>query len=261
MILDQLDARPVIAHRGASGEAPENTIAALSLARDQGADALEFDIRLASCGTPVLMHDAFLDRTTRWTGPVGARTAVELANCDAGHRFSSDGVEFPWRERGLGVPSLAQVLAGFPDQPLLIELKTVEVARPALQVLRRHGAEGRVMVASFIEGALLPFREEGFLTSASRRGILRLWAASKIGLTIRRKDRAYSVPERYRERIKVPTPAFVRGARRMGCPVHVWTVDDPGRARELWAIGVSGIVTNFPRRMLAARASLEPTVG
>jgi len=253
MILAQLDVRPVIAHRGASGEAPENTLPALALAIKQGADALEFDIRLAACGTPVLMHDALLDRTTSWTGPVRARTASELANCDAGHRFSADGREFPWRERGVGVPTLAQVLAEVPERPLLIELKTVEVARPALQILQKAGARPRVMVASFLEEAVRPFREQGFLTSASRRGILRLWVASKVGLAIQGKDRAYSVPERYRGRITVPTPAFVAAARRMGCPVHVWTVDEAERASQLWQIGVAGIVTNFPRRVLGAR--------
>jgi glycerophosphoryl diester phosphodiesterase len=255
MILDQLDARPVIAHRGASGQAPENTMAALRLAVDQGADALEFDLRLSACGTPMLMHDALLDRTTGWTGPVRARTAAQLANCDAGHRFSLDGRTFPWRERGLGVPSLAQVLADLPELPLMIELKTAEAAVPTLEVLRLHGAQTRVMVASFLEEALLPFRTQGLLTSASRRGILRLWVASRIGLPIRGVDRAYSVPERYQGRIPVPTPGFVRAARRMGCPVHVWTVDDPDRARALWQIGVSGIVTNYPDRILAAKGS------
>ncbi len=260
MILDQLDARPVIAHRGASGEAPENTLVALKLAIEQGAEALEFDIRLAACGTPVLLHDALLDRTTSWTGPVSAHSAAELANCDAGHRFSPDKRNFPWRARGLGVSSLAQVLAELPGVPLLIELKTVEVALPALEVLRRHGAAPRVMIASFLDAAIVPFRGQGFLTSASRRGIFRLWAGSKVGLKIPGKDQAYSVPERFKGTLPVPTPAFVRAARRLGCPVHVWTVDDPERARDLWQIGVSGIVTNFPGRILAAKPhhQLEP---
>jgi glycerophosphoryl diester phosphodiesterase len=158
------------------------------------------------------------------------------------------------------VPSLAKVLTEFPDTPLLIELKTVEVALPALQVLRRFGAQRRVMVASFLERALVPFRSAGFLTSASRLGILRLWALAKIGLTARSNDHAYSVPEHYRETITVPTPGFIRAANRADCPVHVWTVNDRGRASELWNRGVTGIITNFPAEMIAERGNPTGTV-
>lgn len=261
MILDDLDARPVIAHRGASGLAPENTLAALELAIEQGADALEFDVRLAACDTPVLAHDATLDRTTAWQGQVRRRTAADLAECDAGYWFTSDGTTYPWRGRGICVPSLAQVLARFPTTPLLIELKSVEAARPVRQVLLEHGAAGRVMVASFLDEALVPFRDGGFLTSASRRGILRLWLASWVGLVVRPEDRAYSVPERYKDRVPVPTRAFVRAARHGGCPVHVWTVNDPRRAAAYWRQGVSGIITNFPALMVAERGQTGDTPG
>jgi glycerophosphoryl diester phosphodiesterase len=262
MVLDQVGTRLVIAHRGASGHAPENTIAALRLAVDQGADAIEFDIRLSACDTPVLAHDPTLDRTTSWTGPVRSRTAVELAQCDAGHRFTPDGGSFPWRGRGLGIPSLERVLTEFPEIPLLIELKTVEVAFPALEVLRRFGAKGRVMVASFLDHALVPFRLAGFLTSASRRGIFQLWALSRIGLRAPTKDQAYSVPERYRNWITVPDQAFIRAAASGGRPVHVWTVNERGKARELWNRGVTGIITNFPAAIMEERGTLsEPLRG
>lgn len=260
MILDELRSQVVIAHRGASGDAPENTIAALQLAVDQGADAIEFDIRLSSCGTPVLVHDPSLERTTSIVGPVRARTAAELEQCDAGYRFTPDGAGYPWRGRGVGIPRLATVLTEFPDTPFLIELKTVEVALPALQVLRRFGARDRVVVASFLEQAVIPFRAAGFLTSASRRGIMRLWAFSKLGLRNRSRDNAYSVPERYRDWLTVPNPGFIRAATRAGCPVHVWTVNDTSKARELWMRGVTGIITNYPAKMIAERGSLPAPV-
>jgi glycerophosphoryl diester phosphodiesterase len=227
------------------------------LAVEQGVDAIEFDIRLSACDTPVLAHDLTLDRTTGWTGPVRSRTAVQLEQCDAGHRFTLDGATYPWRGRGVGIPSLAKVLVELPDTPLLIELKTVEVALPALEVLRRFGAKGRVMVASFLDQALVPFRLAGFPTSASRQGILRLWALSKLGLPGRPTDQAYSVPERYRDWITIPTRGFIRSAHRAGCPVHVWTVNDRRRARELWDRGVTGIITNYPAQMIAERGTDE----
>lgn len=247
------DAHLVIAHRGASGCAPENTLAALELAREQGADALEFDVRLAACGTPVLMHDPILDRTTSMRGPVAARTAAELKECDAGYFFSEDGVAFPWRGRGVQVPTLAEVLEQFPDMPLLIELKTVEAALPVRDLLRRFGAAGRVVLASFLDPALAPFRDGAHATSASRRAILQHWLGSRMGLGAMGPDPAYSVPERFRGRIAVPTPAFVRVARSAGRPVHVWTVNNVARAQDLWARGVSGIITNYPELLLRAR--------
>jgi glycerophosphoryl diester phosphodiesterase len=253
-----LSARPVIAHRGASGLAPENTLAALDLAVAQGADALEFDLRLASCGTPVVFHDASLDRTTNAAGPLGAHSASALSNLDAGCHFSPDGgATFPYRERRLGVPTLAQVLERFPDSPLLIELKTVEVAAPALEVLTRHGAADRAVVASFLDEALAPYRRVCFPTGASRRRIAWHWLRTSCRLPAGGcPDLLYAVPDRFRDRIEVPTRRFVAAARRLGRPVHVWTVNDPARAAQLWGIGVSGIITNFPALMLAERARL-----
>ena len=254
MILTELGAHPIIAHRGASGVAPENTIEAFELGLNQGADALEFDVHLAACGTPVVIHDPTLGRTTSATGPVRLRTAAELARCDAGFRFTTDGIGFPWRDRGVRVATLAEVLKRFPPVPLLIELKTVEVAEPARQVLLEHGAAGRVVLASFLHAALQPFRGGPFATSASRRSNLACWLRSWTGLRATGTDQAYSVPERFWKRIPVPTRAFIRAASRSGRPVHVWTVNDPARAAELWRNGVSGIISNFPALMVAERA-------
>lgn len=248
------DQQPVIAHRGASGFAPENTLQALELAVNQGAHAVEFDVHLSACGTPVLIHDALLDRTTSGTGKVGDHSVAELQTFDAGYRFTPDGQAFPWRERGVVIPTLSAVLERFPTTPMLIELKTVAVAEPTLRVLQNHNAADRVVLASFREAALAPFRNRPFATSASRLGILRLWIRSRLGMACTGPDRAYSVPERYRETIPVPTTAFIRAARNAGRPVHVWTVNDPGRATELWNAGVSGIITNFPSTILQAQA-------
>jgi glycerophosphoryl diester phosphodiesterase len=249
-----LSAHPVIGHRGASGGAPENTRQALELALAQGADALEFDVHLSSDGTPVLMHDPLLDRTTGASGPLRTRTAAELAALDAGYHWSSDaGASFPWRGRGLGVPSLAEVLEHFPKTPLLIELKAVEAAGPVHRVLQEHEATRRVVLASFLDAALVPFRQAGFATGASKRGNLSLWLRAKLGLGAPAgPDRLYAVPERHRNWV-VPTARFVRAARRAGRPVHVWTVNDPARAVELWRRGVSGIITDFPEVMVAVR--------
>jgi glycerophosphoryl diester phosphodiesterase len=235
-----LTARPVIAHRGASGLRPENTLAAFELARTLGADGLEFDLQLSADGVPVVHHDPTLERTTNLRGPVNHRTAAELARADAGG--------------GEHVPTLAVVLEATGDLPLLIELKTPGIAGPLVAAIRRAGAEGRVALASFHPAALAPLRGSGLPLGATRPEIARAWAAAALGWPA--GDVAwqfYAVPDRYRDRLKVPTRRFVARARRQGCPVHVWTVDEPARAVALWRDGVAGIVTNRPDLILAAR--------
>lgn len=259
LLLDP-ELHPIIGHRGAAGMAPENTLFSLELALSQGAEALEFDVHLSADGIPVVTHDPSLDRTTSSSGCVRDHTAAELAGLDAAYRFTLDeGSSFPYRGRGHGIPSLATVLARFPTVPVLLELKTLEVAGPARRVLGEYGARERVVVASFLEPALREFRREGFHTGASRRGILALWLRCKLGLQAAGPaDAVYAVPDRYRERLHVPTPAFIRAARKAGRPVHVWTVNDPRRAIELWRQGVNGIITNYPARLVAERNRLYP---
>jgi glycerophosphoryl diester phosphodiesterase len=122
--LTDLAARPVIAHRGASGYAPENTLSAFELAIAQGADALELDVRLTADGVPVVIHDATLERTTGRPAKVGDLSLDQLLEADAGERFSPDrGKTFPFRGRGLLIPTLQDVLRAFPATPLLIDLK------------------------------------------------------------------------------------------------------------------------------------------
>lgn len=257
MIADLLldpDRHPIVGHRGASGLAPENTLASFDLAREQGAEAFELDVRLSGDGIAVVCHDPTVDRTTASTGPVGARTAAALAALDAGARFTTDaGGTFPFRDRQVGIPTFAQVLDRYRDIPLLVELKEV-AAGPAVQSdIRRAGAEGRVVVASFLDAALVPFRATPFLAGASRRDIVALVGRSYLGWP--RTDRAvlYAVPVRYKDRIPVPTRRFVAAARRLGRPVHVWTVDEPAVADRLWELGAAGMITNYPARLLQAR--------
>jgi glycerophosphoryl diester phosphodiesterase len=252
-------ARPVIGHRGASAHAPENTLPAMELAVVRGAEALEFDVRLSADGVPVVCHDPTLDRTTDRAGPVAGLPWAALREADAGARFSPDGgASFPWRGRGIGIPRVEDVLGRFPTLPLLIELKTAEAALPLQRLLERHGAAGRAVVASFLDEAVRPFLAPPWLAGASRRAIAALAVRAALALPPRdRGFRLYAVPRRYKDRIPVPTRRFVRAARRLGAPVHVWTVDRPEQARALWTLGVSGIITNDPAAIRVARDGWE----
>jgi glycerophosphoryl diester phosphodiesterase len=249
-----LSSRPVIAHRGASGSAPENTLAAFDLAVRQGADAIELDVRLTSDGVPVVLHDATLDRTTASRGRLDALQFAGLREVDAGARFTPDrGRTYPFRGAGLRVPALAEVLREFPRIPILVEVKEPAAQEAVRRVILDHAAAERCLLASEHHAALALFREPRFAVAASGQEIGALYRAA----LFRRAPqvvpyRALSVPERYHG-LKVPTRRFVAMARALGCPVHVWTVNDPAAATRLWASGVAGIVTNLPDRILAAR--------
>jgi glycerophosphoryl diester phosphodiesterase len=245
--------RPVIAHRGASGSAPENTIEAFELAVQQGAEAFELDVRLTGEGVPVILHDATLDRTTDRGGPVRARSLADLREVDAGARFTLDGRTFPFRAADVRIPTLSEVLRGFPEMPLLLEVKEPAAQEAVRRVLLEERAEGRCVLASEHHAALQVFREPPFTVAASGPEIGALYRA----VLFRRVPasvpyRTLSVPVRHRG-LPVPTRGFVAAARGFGCPVHVWTVNDPATARTLWGRGVAGMVTNFPAAIRVER--------
>jgi glycerophosphoryl diester phosphodiesterase len=261
-VLLDLSARPVIAHRGASAYAPENTLPAFELAVQHGADAFELDVRLTRDGAPVVIHDDTLGRTTDLTGPVRARTLAELRGADAGRWFTLDrGRTFPFRDTGVQIPTLAEVLWTFPVMPVMIEVKEPEAQEAVRRALLEADAVERCVLASEHLGALETFREALFSCGAAGPEISALYR----GVLLRRPPREcgyrlLSVPLRWHG-LPVPTRAFVRAARALGAPVHVWTVNDAATARRLWARGVAGIVTNVPEVIRAARESAAPVPG
>lgn len=244
----------MIAHRGDRAHAPENTLRAFTQAAALGADALEFDLHLSRDGAPVVMHDPTLDRTTDATGPVRARTAAELARVDAGAKFSLDGGRStPFRGTGLYVPTLEEALAAVPELPLIIELKTVEVARPALALLERLGALHRVLIGSFLDEALQPFRDAGVPVSPGSGTLQRYYLDALLGRRAGRLPfQALCIP-RWHRVIPLPVRGYAAMMRAAGGPTHVWTVNDAAVARRLWATGVTGIITDDPAAMLKAR--------
>lgn len=238
-------ARPVIAHRGASGLRPENTLGAFLLARKLGADGIELDIRLSADGVVMVHHDPTLDRTTKRTGRLDRLKAAELEKVDAG--------------RGEGIPTLAAALEAAGGLPVLIELKEARAALPALEVVRHLGAQRQVAFASFHPRALTPLGGQGILLGASRPEIAAAALGAAIGWPARRAGfDFYAVPYKWKDFLTVPTSRFIARAERQGCLVHVWTVDDPAVARTLWRRGVRGILTNRPEVLLPERNALPP---
>lgn len=240
-------ARFVIGHRGAPAIVPENTLPSFQAALDAGALAIECDVRLTRDGVAVIHHDPTTDRTAGAPGVLADLPWDALARYDAGGAARHRGV---WHGEALRIPSLAEVLQAFPTVPFLFELKVRGCERVVSDLLARHGAAGHCAVAAFDGAAVQGFAGTTIAVGASRAEIVRLLVGATLhlplsGLPARAlysvPDRAYGVP--------VPTRAFVRAAHRRGAPVHVWTVDDPARANALWALGVSGVLTNAPDRL------------
>src|SRR5581483_11287602 len=149
-------ARPLVfAHRGGSALAPENTLAAFDRGLAAGADGLELDVRLSRDAIVVVHHDALLNRTTRGSGPVGARTAAELA--------------------GLEVPTLRQVFERYPHTRIIVELKeeSADLARAVVEEVQRASAVDRVCLGSFSTRALKTVRslDRSIATSAGRNEV------------------------------------------------------------------------------------------
>jgi glycerophosphoryl diester phosphodiesterase len=242
--------RPMVfAHRGGAALAPENTQAAFDQALALGVDGFELDVRLARDGVAVVHHDARLDRTTNDAGPIAARTAAELARVDAGARFGLNG-RWPFRNRGIGVPTLADVFVRYPRSHVIVELKddTEALARAVVADVAQAGAEDRVVIGSFGRRVLGAVRRLAphLATGATRSEVRMALYRSRCRLPVLRpRYQAFQVPERSGA-TTIVTPRFVADAARAGVAVQVWTVDDPADMVRLLDWGVLGIITDRP---------------
>jgi glycerophosphoryl diester phosphodiesterase len=252
----------VVAHRGASADAPENTLAAVRRALEQGADAIEVDVRLTRDGHAVLVHDASLARTTdaaavlRGLGPwnVADLTLGQVRRLDAG---SWRGPHFA----GERVPTVASLLALLADRRagLLLEIKA-----PRLHA----GIEQAVAAAlTAAAGWDLTRRDATRLVVqsfdwASMRTVHRLLPHVAVGLLGRPAEPRLPALSRYAAEI---TPvhhtvdaAYVERVHALGMAVRAFTVNDPDEMRRLAAAGVDAVITDRPAAALAALAPRKP---
>ena len=237
----------LVAHRGGSRLAPENTLAAFRQAVERWrADVLETDVHLSADGRVVVIHDPTVDRTTDGTGHVRDLRWDALRELDAGHRFRALDGSAPFRGAGVRIPGIDELLESFPRMRINVEVKAAAAAAPLVRAIERHGASQRVLIAAFKER-----------TRAGARGYRGPWGASlvqvvAVRLGARRAPRAdiLQVPERWRG-VRVVTPGFVETAHRMSLPVQVWTVDEPADMRRYLGWGVDGIQSDRPDLLAA----------
>lgn len=247
--------RPLaFAHRGGAALRPENTIEAFDHGLSFGADGLELDVHLSRDGVVVIHHDDRLERTTDATGPVSALTADELARVDAGYRFTPSATAgtpaFPFRGRGIGIPTLATVLRRYRDARVIVELKTdeEELARRTVDVVRAAGAVERVALGSFYARGLNAARryEPKLATGAAREETRWALYRSRIRWPIRRtRYTELQVPVRAGS-TTIVTPQFIAHMHRAGLPVRIWTIDDPAEMERLLSWGADSIISDRP---------------
>jgi glycerophosphoryl diester phosphodiesterase len=246
----------VMAHRGGAGLWPENTMLAFERARDLGVDVIEMDVRSTADGVLVVMHDATLERTTDGSGPVSALTLAQLKKLDAGYRFSTDGGKtFPWRGRGLTVPTLDEVFTRLPGMRFNIEPKqeSPSIVKPLCRAIREKRMADKITIGAFRQGVLDEFRKEcpEVATSAGPGEVAEFLRESRNGGAAgETKFKALQVPERVMG-VRVLTQSFVESARARALQVHAWTVNDAEAMRRLKDLGVDGIMTDYPDRLLA----------
>jgi glycerophosphoryl diester phosphodiesterase len=241
------------AHRGASARAPENTLEAFRLAVEAGAGGLELDVRMTRDGEVVVIHDATVDRVTDGSGAVAGMTLDEVRRFDAGYSFSPDGGRtFPYRGRGVRIPTLAEVYEEFPDAYVNADIKEAqpEAEEAVLSVIQDAAAEGRTLVASTDHAVLRRFRKVSggrISTGASRREIAAFYVLSSLHLEalVSPAYEALQVPVEHRG-IKLVTPRFVRAAHSRGVRVDVWTINDVAEMNQLLDLGVDVIMTDRP---------------
>ncbi|MDR6883325.1 glycerophosphodiester phosphodiesterase [Bacillus sp. 3255] len=242
----------VIAHRGARGEAPENTLAAFRLGLEQGCDAIELDIHLSKDGEIIVIHDDTLNRTTDMQGRVNDLTLAEIKQADAGGWFHESFA-------GERVPTLEEVFDLVPANIMInVEIKHSygRHTEPALvELIRRKNRVHSVVISSFDHKSLLFMK---LLEPDIRIGLLydinpgqHSAMAGTVGAPV------YSLHPKH-TRI---SREDVRAAIAQGLQVYPYTINDDKRMAELIELGVSGIITDYPgklRAMLQAQPQGQP---
>lgn len=254
-----LAGRPLlIAHRGGAGLAPENTLVAFRQAVEVwGADMVELDVRTTRDGVVVVLHDETVDRTTDGRGRIQDMDWAEVRELDAGHHFLDPRGQPSFRGKGVRIPSFEELLATVPDLRLNVEAKDGRSAPLLVDLILRHGAQERVLVAAEWEKNRRAVRGYPGPWGASRRHIVTflLMMNTPLGPFYTPSCDVLQVPEIHRG-IRILTPRFIREAHRRNIPVHVWTVDDPADMRRLLSWGVDGIQTDRPDLLASVLAEV-----
>ena len=233
----------LMAHRGNSALAPENTLAAFAKALESQPDWIELDVHLSADGAIIVMHDATVDRTTNGRGPIAEMTVTELKRLDAGSWFAPEFADEP-------VPALEEVVALVGLRARLnVEIKQDQgmtgSGQRVVSVLRDSGMLAQSMISSFDLGALREARR----SSNECEFALITARAEDLGLAITEGLGWLNLHH------AAADAALVRKAHEAGLQVTVWTMNDPARWAEFAAMGADVVCSDAPHLMPGPKAS------
>ena len=226
----------ISAHRGGSMEAPENTLESFKYSLELGCAYIETDVQLSSDGIPYIFHDDDLSRLLGKDVTFNSLHSSEIQNLKLFESFD--------------IPTLETALKTFPDALFQIDLKTDEVAIPAMKIIETLEAFDRVCIASFSSKRLALINEmyPHVCLSMGPKEILKLLLAS-YGLYKKKvPGNCLQVPI-YQYGIKLVTRRFIQYVQNIGLKIHVWTINDVNEMQQLISLGVDGIITDRPKEL------------
>jgi glycerophosphoryl diester phosphodiesterase len=248
--------RRLYAHRGASAERPENTMPAFERAVEIGVDALETDVHLTRDGHLIIAHD---DTAARMTGSQRAWADITLEDArrlDAGWGFVARDGSRPFAGKGITIPTFDELLSAFPDARINVDLKGASSVGPMLELVRKHGADDRVTLATFQTATAVALRRRGYAgeTALSQGEVATLVTLpALLWRQLPFTGMAAQLPTRHGP-MHFDRPAFIAKCHAIGLRVDFWVIDDVGEARRLLDLGADGIMTNDPAALRAVFA-------
>ena len=254
-VLERLSKPVTIAHQGGNKIYPDESLLAFTNAINMGIQVIEFDIHRTKDGIIVINHDQTIDRLTNGTGLIREMSWVELQQVDGAYNWSPDGLTYPYRDKGIKILSLIEMMDAFPQQLYDIEIKQHDppLEKDLCDLLRKYGvAADQAIVASFRDETLARFHDicpEVAISLPVNQGTV-LYILSRVGLerllpldaVVAQLPTTFSTILGQLELDRRYIEAFSKGDRQ----VWVWTVNDSIEMKRLVKMGAHGIITDRP---------------
>lgn len=255
----------IIGHRGAAGEAPENTLESFRRAFADGAVIVELDVHGSREGEVVIIHDPTLERTTNGRGAVSRKRIDEIKRLDAGYGFSRDeGATHPYRGKNMTVPTLEEFFSTFPQARAIVEIKQERpaIVQQVVALVKRLDKAGQILLATETDSIMGAIRREikkerlpvatGFAYGEVKAFLT--WLAGGITGSYVPPGQAFQIPSEYNGMTLVSRET-VAAAHSLGLEIFVWTVNEVEEMERLLRLGVDGIITDYPARLRDLLAS------
>jgi len=258
LIFDNHSSFLTIAHRGGSALWPENTLHAFRKSIELGVDVIDMDVRMSLDGHLVIMHDSTLERTTDGRGKVKELNLSQLKKLDAAYFWDPEqNHSYPLRGTGIKIPTLEEVFESFRGAGINIEIKQLSpsIVKPLCNLIKKYNLKQKVIVGAFLSSTINSFRRTcpEVATSASTGEILDFYYSTldeDFYDSYNLKADLLQVPQNLGS-LEIISKNFIEAAHSKNIPVQVWTINDTDTMKNLIQLGVDGIFTDHPDRLLS----------